>query len=65
MGIDVAVTLLLSLLDRATAFGAVITKARAEGRDISQAELDGFAQTDDAARAALVAEIAKARASGA
>lgn len=61
MGIDAGITLLLALLDRATAFGAVIAKARAEGRDISPEELDAFVKADDVARAGLVEAIASAR----
>lgn len=64
-----AVNLLITLIETATqAMGmvkqvsALISKAQAEGRDITDAELNAIEATDDAARAALVAAIAKARA---
>jgi hypothetical protein len=57
----ILVDLLLGLLDRANAIGALISKAKAEGRDVTDAELDALVAQDDAARAALVAAIAKAR----
>lgn len=62
-GVAVALDLLFGLLDRASAIGALLTKAKGEGRDITDAELDALAAEDDAARAALVAAIAKRRAS--
>ena len=62
MGAEAAITLLLGLLDRAAAFGAILSKAKAEGRDISAEELDAFAAADDVARSALVDAIAKAKA---
>jgi hypothetical protein len=60
-GIDLAITLALNLLDRAAAYGALITQSRAEGRDISDAELDALAAEDDVARKELEAAIAKRR----
>lgn len=62
MGAEAAIALLLGLLDRAAAFGAILSKAKAEGRDITAEELDAFAQADDLARASLVDAIAKAKA---
>jgi hypothetical protein len=59
-----AVTILLQLLDRATAWGSVIAQARAEGRPVSPAEIDGFFAADDAADKRLAEAIAKARAEG-
>jgi len=57
MGTVAAIELLLGLLDRAVAWGAVVAKAQAEGRDITDAELDAFAQeahdSSDAAKAAI------------
>jgi hypothetical protein len=58
------VTLLLGILERAAAVGALINKARAEGRDISAAELEALVDADDAAREALVKAIADAKAEG-
>lgn len=59
-----AVQLLLSLLDRATQIGALISKAQAEKRDITAAELDTLVAQDDAAKKALDEAIAKARSAG-
>ncbi|MCR4331724.1 MAG: hypothetical protein NUV34_03320 [Sulfuricaulis sp.] len=60
-GATVALNLLFGLLDRAQAVGALISKAQAEGRDVSDTELDALAASDDAARAALVQAIKDAR----
>lgn len=57
-----ALTLLTQLLAQATALGNLIRTAQSEERDITSAELDGLAAGDDAARAALEAAIARARA---
>lgn len=62
MDAELAVMLLLGLIDRAATFGALLSKAKAEGRDISSEELDAFAQADDLAREGLVAAIAKVKA---
>lgn len=51
--INLAITLLLSALNRAAEIGAMIAKARSENRDISEAELDTLAENDDVAREAL------------
>jgi hypothetical protein len=59
-----AITLLLGLIDRAAAWGAVIAKAQAEGRGLTEAEVDTFAAADDAAKATLEAAIANARSAG-
>jgi hypothetical protein len=61
MGEEAAVALLLGLIDRAAAWGVIVAKARAEGRDITGLELSAFAEADDLARASLVAAIAKRR----
>lgn len=61
MNSAIVIQLLLGLLDRATAIGALISKAQAEGRDISDAELDALAASDDKARDALVKAIAAAK----
>ena len=59
-----AIQLLLGLLDRAAAWGAVIAKAQAEGRDLTEAEVDAFADADSVAQAMQEDAIAKARAEG-
>ena len=56
-----ATTLMLRLLEQAQAVGALILKARAEGRDITTEELDALAAADDKVRDALNAEIALRR----
>jgi hypothetical protein len=61
-GAELALTLLFGLLDRSTQILALIAKAKAEGRDVSQTELDSLSQADDVARAELVIAIAKRRA---
>ena len=63
-GAVVALNLLFGLLDRAQAVGALISKAQAEGRDVSDAELDVLAASDDTARAALAQAIKDARRNG-
>ena len=55
------VTLLLGLVDRAAAAGALLAKTRAEGRQPTAEELDGLFAEDDAARAKLQAAIELAK----
>lgn len=58
MKVDVAVALLIALLQEANRLGAAINAARADGRDdLTDAEVDEFAGRDDAARARLQAKI--------
>lgn len=64
MGAELAISLLLGLLDRATQIGALLDKARKENRDITSAELDDLVAKDDAAKAALDKAIADAKAAG-
>jgi len=58
------VTLLLGIIERAAAVGALINTARAQGRDITTAELESLMDADDAARDALKTAIAAAKADG-
>lgn len=58
------ITILLALFDRATQWATVIAKARAEGRPVSEAEIDAFFASDDAADQRLTEAIAKAKAEG-
>lgn len=62
MNAAVLVDLLLGLLDRAAAIGGLLSKAKAEGRDITTAELDALFADDATAKAALQAAIDKANA---
>lgn len=61
---EALIALLLGLLDRAAAIGTLITTARKEGRDITDAELDALVDADDAARADLVSAIERAKLEG-
>jgi hypothetical protein len=55
------ITVLLDVIMRGMAqlqtFGALISKARSENRDVTRAELDALFADDDHARAALQAAI--------
>lgn len=62
MNLEIAIQLVLALLNRAAQIGAMIMKARAEGRDISDAELDGLRAGDDTAKLKLQQHIDAARA---
>lgn len=65
MNIEIAMQLILALLNRMAQIGAMIAKARAEGRDISDAELDGLRAADDTAKLKLQQHIDAARSAGA
>lgn len=56
---------MLGLLDRASQIGTLITTARGEGRDVTDAELDALVADDKKARKDLVAAIAAAKLEGA
>jgi hypothetical protein len=51
-------TLLLQYTDKLQAIGALLAKAHAENRDVSNVELDDLFGDDDAARVAFDAAIA-------
>jgi hypothetical protein len=55
------VTLLLGLLDRASAIGQFLTILQTEKRDATPEEWAALLQADDAARIALVQAIAQAK----
>lgn len=57
---ELAVQLALILLQKANEYAVLVQKARAENRDVTDAELDALAKADDQARAILEAAIAKA-----
>jgi len=59
--ISVAISALLELTIQIQKVAQLIQAARAEGRDISDSELDSLAAEDDAARKALDEAIARAR----
>lgn len=60
-GILTAVDLMMGLIERATKIGAAVRAARAEGRDLTESELDLMFADDTAARDILQAEINKRR----
>ena len=62
MGAALALNLLFGLLDRAQKIQELLKRAQAEGRDVTDAELDQLAAEDDAARKALEESIAKRKA---
>ncbi len=59
------VTLLLQYSDKIAQIGTLLAKAHAEGRDVTEAELDTLFADDDAARDALNQAIADRRAADA
>lgn len=56
-----ALTLLTQLLERTAALGGLLRRAKSEGRDISDEELDRLRGEDDTARAQLEQAISSAR----
>jgi len=59
MTTDLALEFLIVTLSHASEIGALIQNARAQNRDVSEAELTALHGKYDTARAALIAEIAK------
>ena len=64
MGTAEAITLLLAILDRAQTWGAIVQQAQSENRDLTAAEVDGFAASATASEQRLKDAIAKAKAEG-
>jgi 2,4-dienoyl-CoA reductase-like NADH-dependent reductase (Old Yellow Enzyme family) len=64
MSVDLALSLLIALLNNATAISALISKAKAENRDLTEAEIQGLFDDYATARAKAEAAIAAARAAG-
>ena len=64
MGAAEGIALLLELLDRASAWGAVVQKAQNEKRDLTAAEVDSFSTAAAVSEAKLQAAIDKAKAAG-
>jgi hypothetical protein len=65
MGVDVAISLVLALIDRASTISALIQSAQAGGRTtLTPAEWQQITDADDAASASLKAAIARAKADG-
>jgi hypothetical protein len=64
MSIDLALGLLIALLNNAQAVSALIQKAKAENRDVTSAELAALLDNDALERAKLVVAIAAAKAAG-
>ena len=63
-GVNLAIQLVLALINQAGTVSAMIQKAQSEGRDLTPEELNTLASSDDAARAQLVAAINAAKAGG-
>lgn len=57
MDVNLAISLLLALVNNAAQISALIQKAQAEGRDISPEEWKTVTDADDLARAQLVSAI--------
>ncbi len=62
MSLDLALGLLIALLNNASAISSLIQKAKAENRDLTAAELQSLFDADALARARLVIAIAEAKA---
>jgi hypothetical protein len=61
---ELLVTLILGLVDRAASIGALLNKAKSEGRDITSEEIDAEFAKEAVARAELQAAVDAARAKG-
>jgi hypothetical protein len=57
MKVETAVSLLLATIAEATKIATAIGKAQSEGRDLTDAEIDSIAGSDDEARSRLQAKI--------
>jgi len=65
MSVDLAITLLLSLMSHASEISSLIAKARAEGRDtLSKDEWDQILNSADASEAVLAEAIERAKQEG-
>ncbi len=64
MNTDLVISLLIALATHAGEISALLTRAKAEGRDITDAELQAVFDADALARARLTLAIATAKAAG-
>jgi hypothetical protein len=62
MNTAAVISLLLAVIDRVTAIGALLVKARAENRDITDEEFAALIAADNSAREQLVDAITDAKA---
>jgi hypothetical protein len=62
--LDLAVSLLLALINNAQGISQLISNAKNQNRDLTLAELQGIVDGDAVARANLVLAIAAAKAAG-
>jgi hypothetical protein len=62
MNAALAVELLIAIINQAATISALLSKAQAENRDVTQAELDSLALADDLSRATLIVAISARRA---
>jgi len=53
MNVDLLLTLMITALNRASEIGALISRARSEGRDVSEVEIGALFAQDDEARKEL------------
>lgn len=60
-GAELAIQLLITSITHANELGALVNNARAQGRDVTDAELDAARAKYADSRAALLVEIDKAR----
>jgi hypothetical protein len=64
VNIDLALSLVIALINNAAAISNLIQTAKAEGRDITPAELQALFDADALARAKLEIAISEAKAAG-
>ena len=61
MGTETIIALILGLVDRVAAYGQVLAKAKAEGRDVTDAEIGAAVAADNEAQKTERAAITVAR----
>ena len=64
MSVDLALSLLIALLNNASAISNLISKAKAENRDLSAEEIQGLLDEYNVAHAKAVIAIGQAKAAG-
>ena len=64
MGVDLAISLAIAMLNNAGAISAAVAKAQAEGRDLNADDWKTIMDRDDLAAAQAAAALARAKAEG-
>ena len=64
MGVDLAISLAIAMLNNAGAISAAIAKAQSEGRDLNADDWKAILDRDDMAAAQAAASLARAKAEG-